>query len=312
MKKRTRIKKRFWVYISILLLLLLSIGIWSMSSEAVRTVDLEFHVISTEIPVEVIFIRDEEIIRSPGMGHISFGGLVEGERVRVNQQVATVSTQTFEGTINQTPIITDSAGVLSFYIDGFEDLLLGRQMGELDLIEIKNRDFGQYREYRNEGDLIAGGTPVLRIINPFSDVNFILYFPKNYVIKHGFELSELENNNIILENDMNEHRVSITSVGFSEESVFCSGRVIGHGEDFYNIRKGRFTLVLDRLEGYLVAKEAIVYNVEGESGVFIRTCTFSRTPYNWVSVDILERFSDKALITLEDSGYPVVINPHVL
>ena len=312
MKKRIRIKKRVWVFLSILLLILLFNVNWPISDQNVRTVNLELRVVSTQFPVEVIFIRDEKIIRSPNMGQIFFGGLVEGERVRVNQQVAVVYNQTFEGTINQTAITTDSAGVLSFYIDGFEDLLSGRQMSELDLTEIINRDFAQYREYRSEGDIIAGGTPILRIINHFSDVNFILYFPQDYVIRHGFELSELEDNNILLKSDMDEYRISITSVGFSGKNIFGSGRVIGSGEDFYNIRKGRFTLVLDRLEGYLVAKEAIVYNAEGEPGIYIQIRMPPVSRYRWVSVDVLKTFPNEALIIFGNSRYPVVINPQVL
>ena len=310
LKKKVKIKKRFWVFLSILLLFLFSV-IWSVSNQNVRVVNLEPYLMSTQFPVEVIFIRDEKIVRSPSMGQISFGNLVEGERIRVNQQLATISAQTFEGGLNQTSIIAESAGTVSFYIDGFEDFFLGRQLGEIDLIELKNRDFNQYMGYRSEGDLIAGGTPILRIINHFSDVNFILYFPKSYVIANGFELSELENNNIILKNGMNEYKINITEVGFSGESVFCYGILIGSGEDFYNIRKERLTLVLYRIEGYLVAKDTIVYR-EGEPGVFIQSRALPTTRYRWVNVDVLEVFSDQALITFEASGYPVVINPQVL
>lgn len=311
MKKKLRIKKRAWIAMSILLLILLFTGIWFASNEVVRTVKPEFHVISTEFSVEAILIRDEKIIRSPNMGHISFDGLSEGERIRVNQQIATVTNQTLEGINNQIEIIADSAGIVSFYTDGFEEFLRDRQIGDIDLIEIKNRDFDQYRGRRNDGDLIAGGTPILRIINPFSDVNFILFFPKEYVIRQGFELSELRENSIILKNDMNEYRVSITDVGFSEESIFCFGRVINPGEDFHNVRRESFTLVLDRLAGYLISEEAIVY-VEGEPGVYIQTRTLTRSSYNWVSVEILERVSDKVLLTREISGHSVVINPQVL
>lgn len=296
---------------SILLLALLFTGIWSVSSEVVKVVKPEFHVISTEFPVEVILIRDEKIIRSPSMGRISFGGLSEGERIRVNQQIATVTNQTFEGINNQIAIIADSSGVVSFYTDGFEEFLRGRQIGDIDLIEIKNRDFDQYLERRNEGDLIAGGTPIFRVINPFADVNFILFFSKDDVIRLGFELSELESNTIILKDEMNEYRISITNVGFSEESVFCSGRIINPGEDFHNMRRGEFTLVLDSLAGYLISAEAIVY-VEGEPGVYIQRRTLTRSSYNWVNVEILGRFSDEVLLTREISGYSVVINPEVL
>jgi len=306
-KKKSRIKKG-WIYLAVLLILLFLIkGIWSISSKAVKTVNLELKVISTEFPAEVIFIRDEMLIRSPNKGHISFEDLSEGERVRVNQHVATLTTQTFQGNLKHTPITTSNAGVLSFYTDGFEEVFKGKQIGELDLLELKKKDFGQYREYKNEGELVEEGAPVLKIINPFSDVNFILYFPQEYVIKHGFELLELKDMPLILKNDRNEYRISTTNMGLSGKDVFCFGRVLDRKEDFYNIRKERFTLVLDRQEGYLVSKQAIVY-IEDEPGVFIQT----HASYDWVSVDILRNLSDKALIMLEDPGYPVVINPQVL
>ena len=306
-KKNTRIKKG-WIYLTVLLLLLFFIkGFWSISSKSVKTVNLELKVISTEFPVEVIFIRDEKIIKSPGKGHIFFEDLIEGERVRVNQQVATLITQTFEGNLKQTPITISNAGVLSFYTDGFEELFRGKEIGELNLMEIKKKDFGQYRKYKNEGELVEEGTPVFKIINPFSDVNFILYFPQEYVIKHGFEFLELKEMPLLLKSDRNEYRISIINMGLSENDVFCFGRVLDHKEDFYNIRKERFTMVLDRQEGYLVSKQAIVY-VENEPGVFIQT----HASYDWVSVDILKNLSDKALVMLEDPSYPVVINPQVL
>jgi len=308
LEKKVRVKiKKGWIFLAVLLLLLLFIGIRPTSGETVKTVNPEFQVISTEFPVDVIFSRDEEVIRSPGRGQVFFEDLIDGERVRVNQQVATLVTQTFDGVLERKPITISNAGVLSFYTDGFEELLWGRQIGELDLIGVKNRNFGQYMEYKSEGAFVEQGTPIFRIINPFSDVNFILYFPKGYVIKNGFELSELESNSLILKSDSDEYRISITNVGLAGESVFCSGRVLSNRGDFFNIRKERFILVLERQEGYLISKEAIVYEEEGEPGVFIQ----NRRSYDWVRVDILKVLSDKALIAPERPG-SIVINPQVL
>jgi len=308
---KVKIKKRAWIFLSILLILLLYV-IWSISNQTTRTVKLEPYIISTEFPAETIFIRDEKIIRSPGMGQIFFEDFAEGERIGINQKLAIVDAQIFEGSVNQMSIIAESAGILSFYIDGFEEVFSGRQFNEIDLTEIKNSDFGQYKEYVSDGDLIAGGRPIFRIINPFSDVNFILYFPKDYVIRHGFELSELKDNSIILKNGMNEYEVRITEIEFSGESIFCFGRVLNQGSDFHNIRRESFTLVLDRLRGYMITKEAIIYNAEGEPGVFIQTRALPTTRHRWVRVDILEEFSNNVLINFDNSGHPVVINPQTL
>lgn len=306
-QKNKRIKK-IWIYMVVLFLLLVLIqSFWSVSNKSVKTVNLELKVIATEFPVDVIFIRDEKIIRSPGKGYIYFEDFIEGERVRVNQQVATLITQNFEGNFKQTPIITSKAGVLSFYTDGFEELFAGKQIGQLNLMEIKKKDFGQYKEYKNEGDLVEEGTPVFKIINPFADVNFIMYFPQENVIKHGFELLDLKEMPLILKSDSNEYKITITNMGLSEKDVFCYGKVMDYKQDFYNIRKERFVLVLERQKGYLISKEAIVY-IENEPGVFIQT----HSSYDWVVVDIIKTLSDKVLVMLEDPSYPVVINPQVL
>ena len=297
-----------WVYLVVLLILLLFfISIWFNSKDTVRTVSLERQTISIELPVEVVFIRDEDIIRSPGRGRISFGDINEGERVRVNQQLATINARTLEGNLSQTPVITGISGVISFQTDGFEGLLLGMQNGDLNLVEVKNKDFDQYKDYKNEGDFVETGAPVFRIINPFSDVNFILYFPKDYVIKHGFELSELMNRPLRLRSNDDEYRINTAYMRLSEEGIFCSGIIFDRRENFFNIRKDRFTLSIIGPEGYLVSRQAIVYDGE-EPRVFIQT----RNSYDWVKVDILRNLSDKVLIMFEEADFPIVINPQVL
>ncbi|KUO52469.1 MAG: hypothetical protein APF76_05395 [Desulfitibacter sp. BRH_c19] len=301
-------KKMGWIYLFILgLTVCIITSISAISNKTVKTINPELEAITTELLAEAVFIRDERTIKSPNKGQISYEDLQEGERVRVSHQIATITAQTLEGKQNYIPVTTNSAGVLSFYPDGFEEVLSGKPMGELNLLEVKKINSGQYSDQEKDRQIVEEGTPIFKIINPFSDVNFILYFPQSEILDIGRDPLELKDAPLTLSNGDSEYRINISDIGFAGKDVFCFGVILNNKEDFYSIRKADFRLIIDTKEGYLIDKEAIVI-IDEEPGIYIH----KGDSYNWVPVEVLKTLPDKSLIMFDDYLYPIVINPQVL
>lgn len=303
-KKKPK-EKRGWIKLSIFILAIFIVtNIMAISNKTVKTINPQLEIVSTELSAQAIFIRDETVIVSPNKGQISYEDLQEGERVRVNHKLATITAQTLEGKTNYMSVTTNRAGVLSYSPDGFEEVLSGKNMSELNLLEIKQTNFEQYIYQKRDRELVEEGTPIFKVINPFADVNFILYFPQSYILELGMDPLELKNLPLVLSNEDDEYMIRIIDIGFAGKDIFCYGLIINNKEDFYSIRRDDFRLVIDVQEGYLTPLNTIVFKDE-EPGVYIQ----KDGSYDWVPVEILKKFPDKIMIMLNDHEYPIVINP---
>lgn len=306
-KKKIKSKKGL-VYLLILISILIFVkSVWSITTKTIKTQVLELEVVTTKFLVDAIFIKDEDIVKSPIKGNLSFSELKEGERVRVGQEIAIIDFQSFEGIQKQVVVTTSQAGIISLAIDGFEETLKGKGIGELDLSELKKMDFNKYFNDKKDSRAVEEGTPIFKLISPFSDLNFIIYLPQKELADSGIDPFTLKDLPLTMENNGKQYQITILDVGFADEDVFFSGKFLRDKEDFYSSRKTQLELIVDSIDGYYVPLQAVVM-VNDDAGVYVQ----KNKTYTWVPVDILKTFDDKYFIQIEDNEYPVVINPQNL
>ncbi len=301
-------KKKFpkgWLYLAFIFgVILLFASFWQISTKGIKTQELKWQVIKTNLSADWIFLRDEKIVAAPAKGYVTFNELSEGERVRVGQHIATINADGMDGRVHSWDMVTEWAGVFSYRIDGFEETFSNKELKDFNLLEIKRLKFDNHN---NKKDYVEQGEPVFRIINPFSDVNFIVMFPLKDILELGIDPSDLKSISPMLVDNEQNYKIAITEVNLAGESVFCFGNILGDGRNFYNVRKGNYELLLDSSQGYLVPNSAVVYSDE-EPGVYIH----DGNSFEWVPIDIINTYSDEYLIDMELSEGHVVINPLAL
>ncbi|MEW6623159.1 MAG: HlyD family efflux transporter periplasmic adaptor subunit [Bacillota bacterium] len=303
MKKKSGIKKIWIMLIFILGIIFFLISCWLVSSKTVKTVFLEWHSIQIDFPVEIVFIREERAVKAPIKGYVVRQDINDGERVRVGQTVATINAKSIDGQSHHFSVVSEWAGTLSFAVDGFEETFNGKGIRDFNLAEIKKLNF---ERSKSEGELVEKGEALFKIIDSFRDVNFIMYFPHKHLLANVIDPQLLLEGPLLIFSEEKHYGVQVTDINYAGEDVYCFGKILEAPEDFFNVRKGKYMLMVREYEGYLVDNSALTM-LDDVPGVYYQVSN----NYEWTPVEIIYQNSNKTLIRFDKEKHPVVINPEV-
>jgi len=233
--------------------------------------------IQKTLAVNGVIVRNEKLVSAPRSGKLKVIA-AEGERVRVGQIVAQVivpslDSKTGEAVFN---IITPSAGLVSYHLDGLEEIFTPVRIKELDLNKIDTIK-SELRQML-PGNQVEAGKPVLKVVNNLDFLNIVA------TVQEGMVLQKNKSKTILLALGEDDNDLSQGTI--LEENFHGQPNQILLGIKDYDVRMlvGRqidFKLVTERYTGYILPASAIV-SKDGENGIF----TVYEERVKWKKVEV--------------------------
>ena len=247
------------------------------------------------------FIQAEEsLITAESSGQVDIV-VEEGKRVPKNHEVFSITTTYDEGSSKTKPYYAPISGIVSYYIDGYENMSDIDAIKDLDFRSIYEETFNSEGNNRANGDAVAGEVYAKVIDNLKTTYIYMSYSPEDNkifnetgdVVRIRFpELNESTTGTVeeIIENGAGHEFCKIALGPVSEK--FLTNRVVQ--AELYQVQTA--TLDLDR--------SALVMN-DGEVGVYI----VSNGKVQWQSVSVLEVNGDRVECETLPEGTIVVLTP---
>jgi len=257
-------------------------------------------VIQSTVPASGIFVRNEKVVYAPKTGKLKVI-IPEGERVRVGETVAqavapSLKSKTGEALFN---ITAPRAGIVSYRLDGLEDVYSPAKISELDLSKVQTIE----NELRKTmaGGQVEEGKPVLRIVSNLEPIYIIGTISGNPASLGGDEAKS------ILVSFAPDEKVShalILEKGFREQADTFLLSLSDYPDKLLTGRRHDFWIVTERFEGYYVPVSAIVRK-DGKDGIY----TVYKERVKWKSVEIKGQADEKVAISGVTSVTKVILNP---
>ncbi|KJS11533.1 MAG: hypothetical protein JL56_01975 [Desulfotomaculum sp. BICA1-6] len=254
---------------------------WAKSAVLQRMLDIRFMArdeITETAPASGLLIRTEESFKASAPGEVELK-VRDGERLRVGTPLAEIKG------VSQSTVWSPRAGIFCTHVDGLENLLLPEMIGELDLMAVENIkplappadntvDSGQYF-----GKVVDNLQPLFMHVqweNQGSEAarSFRTGETVHFVYK-GQELAG-----------------QVKDVRSAGSDVYLVVEMRDYPDEFVHLRNLHMELVIRRLSGWLVPREAVVFK-DGEPGIYVAL----RQRVNWVPVSVNDRLDDTVSIT---------------
>ncbi|PKM81657.1 MAG: hypothetical protein CVU89_07835 [Firmicutes bacterium HGW-Firmicutes-14] len=257
-------------------------------------------VIQTTIPAEAILIRNERALNAPGSGRLKVI-VPEGERVRVGQVVAQVVSPSIESSTGEIllNISAPMAGVVSYRLDGLEEIYTPGNVHELDLEKVIS--FPSDTRQILAGSRVEGGEPVARIVNNLDP----LYIFGEVSGDIGTGIKENDSLSISFNNDDKDlYRATLVKKNLREKSGRILLSIPYYEKELVTARRTKFWIVTDRHEGYYVPAQAIVKK-DGTDGIY----TVYKEQVKWKQVEIIARIGENVAVSGVTPDIKVILNP---
>ncbi len=258
-------------------------------------------VIQTSVKASGVIVRNERVVPAPRTGRLKV--LVpEGQRVRVGETVAKVVVPSLDSKTGETlfNITAPQAGIVSYYLDGLEELYSPKNLKELDLNKVETIK-SEPRQVL-PGSEVEEGRPVLKIINNLEPIHIIAE------IADGQKLSEKsEKKAFLLSFGSAEGKTSAAHLlarNFRGKANQILLRLADYNESLATPRRFDFDLITERFAGYVVPAKAIVRK-EGKDGIYI----VYKERVRWKKVDISGMAEEKVVISGVTPDIKVILNP---
>lgn len=157
-----------------------------------------------------------------------------------------------------TQLVTTEAGILTYYIDGYEDVLSYGNIANLNLSELLANELEAYMpasHYVNRGDVVA------KLINDNEYYLLIIAEPNEY---NRFDVYQ----DIIVDIDGREISGTIENFIASDDKVGIAILVDEYVDDFYKRRKINVKIKQETYQGLSVEKSSIMKTEDG-FGVYV-------------------------------------------
>jgi len=254
---------------------------WAKSAVLQRMLDIRFMArdeITETAPASGLLIRTEESFKASAPGEVELK-VRDGERLRVGTPLAEIKG------VSQSTVWSPRAGIFCTHVDGLENLLLPEMIGELDLMAVENIkplappadntvDSGQYF-----GKVVDNLQPLFMHIQ---------WEHQGSETSRAFRTGET----VHLVYKGQELAGQVKDVRSTGNDVYLVVEMRDYPEEFVHLRNVNLELVIRRLSGWLVPREAVVFK-DGEPGVYV----VLRQRVNWVPVSVNDRLEDTVSIT---------------
>ena len=256
-------------------------------------------VLQTTVQAKGLLIRNEKIVPAPRTGTLKVIA-AEGERVRVGGLVAQVVVTSLDSKTGETVfnITAPKAGLVSYHLDGLEDIYTPKTIKELDLNKtdtIKTTPL----EY-TPGSHVEEGKPVLKIVNNLEPVSIIaslsgeLKLPKGQkklLISFGSDETGSSQGTLVDQKFRGKTNQILFSIA-SYDNVLTVPRKLD------------FKIIAERFEGYVLPASAMVQK-EGKDGIF----TVYKERVKWKKVGVVGKVQEKVVISGVTPDIKVILNP---
>jgi len=268
---------------------------WAKSAVLLRMLDIRFMArdeITETVPASGLLIRTEEPFKALASGELELKAR-DGERLRVGTPLAEIKG------VGQSTVWSPRAGIFCTHVDGLENLLVPEMIGELDLLAVE--DIEQVAPPTD--NMVDSGHFFGKVVDNLQPMFIHIQWDNQ-----GSEASQAfrTGETAYLVYKGQELEGQIKDVRSTGSDVYLVVEMGDYPDEFVHLRNVNLQLVIRKLSGWLVPKEAVVFK-DGEPGIYIAL----RQRVNWVPVSVNDRLDDTVSITgsnLSDA-LRYIINP---
>lgn len=258
-------------------------------------------IVQAAVPVQGILVRDEIPVTAPKAGLLKVI-VPGGERVRVGQVVAQVVAVSLDSHSGEKVynITAPRAGIVSYHLDGLEEVYSRKNIDELDLEKVQTLQ-AEVKQVL-PGNQVEAGKPVFKIVNNLEPL-FVITDVSDKV-----KLADMEKGSTVLlslgsdEKDVSRAVLSEKNFGGSSDRLLLS--LSSYANNMIAPRTVEFEVITERYEGFFIPAGAIVRK-EGQDGIF----TVYKERVRWKGIEIQGRIGDKVVINGVTADLKVVLNP---
>ena len=248
------------------------------------------------------FIQAEESLITAKASGSAKAAAEEGERIPKNHEVFSVTTTDENGKEHTEPYYAPISGIVSYHIDGYENMSDIDEIKDLDFRSIYEETFTESRETNAEHEAVAGEVYAKVIDNlktayiymPYNDEDNYFFNEEGDTFRIRFpELNESTTGTVeeIIENGDGKKFCKIALGPVSE--TFLTNRVVQ--AEIYQVE----TATLD------LQKDVLVYN-DGDPGVYI----VSGGVVQWQAVTVISEGDDRVECETLPEGTVIILTPN--
>jgi len=249
-------------------------------------------------------IRDELIINAPATGTIR-NPISPGEKVAKDAVLFEVITT--GGTALQAgePIQVKApvSGVVSYITDGLEEFFQPNELQTLDMRKIEKLEAEVVDN--SKSDVVVKGERFCKIVNNLQGIQIYMEFPLDI-----FKKPLRKNQKLTLRFSELDKEISVAVIDL--KGINNTAQVlVKMPETWYsliNVREVPIQIILDKQEGVLVPKTALIGNDQKETGIYSLREGF----VFWQSVNIIEEKENKVLIKGLEPLTEIILNPRLV
>jgi putative membrane fusion protein len=258
-------------------------------------------IIQVKVPAQGILIRDEVVVNAPRNGILRVIAH-EGERVRVGAVLAQVVVASLDSKTGETifNIVAPEAGIVSYFVDGLENVYSPKNLTELDFNKIDT--IKSEPRIIMPGSQVEEGKPVCKIVNNLVPMKIlavtgeVLKFPDKPQ-RNKVELT-------LSNNDQQVYQALLMEKAFRGNANQILFNVDNYDEHLMVVRKQELIVTTARYEGYIIPTGALVRK-DGKDGIF----TIFKERIQWKNVEIEGIYQEKAVISGITPDIIVIIHP---
>ncbi len=265
-------------------------------TQVIKTQPAEQGVLSSNYTGSAIILRKETVVTASEAGSVK---RLVPEATRVATGTAIVQ---IEGAVNpgtdqgQVVLLSPAAGIVSFYLDGWEGILTPKNVDKMDLAGLfKTVD---KNPPDNTPPVINDGEPVFKIIDNLVDPDLVTRLdalPSDLPVGSEVDLQWTGGGS-------GEGR--LLSLDTTSGAAIAVVELKESNQDLSNVRTMDITMVKKQYEGILIPASALV-SMGNDQGVYIR----SPLGFHFFKVQVLGTLGNEAALQGIPPGAEVVVNP---
>ena len=272
MQKRKKVKaKKILLSLFIIAVLVLSVIIYiypMVTGALAQTSIVEYGNLQVTARATCYFIRDENVVTAASSGNIQYY-FEEGELVRKETKVLDIVP-------GGGSYVTNENKVISYYIDGYEDLFSPENMASLKKDAVESLDI-QMNDTRR--DYAVAGEPVYKEMD--NSVWYVALWPKSEdVIKYK------KGGPVYLNLPLGQVKGTTYDIIDSGDSWLVLLQFNRYYEDLPKLRKLDAEIITSNYEGLIIANRSITTK-DGKPGVYVKDISgeFIFTPVSVIASD---------------------------
>lgn len=261
-----------------------------ISGSLTETAVLSYGRLSVSNEAECLIVRSEKVYTAKRGGEISYY-VKEGDKTRKGVKILDI----YGGGSNDA-YYCESTGFVSYYTDGFEDILTPETLEQIEPGDYISTEEKEARYSPNIADRSASsaneGDPVYKLIS--SDSWYVAAFvPMSYAQNYEWNRSVT-----VAFSDGTEMPGVISSTVEKGDLLLAVIQIKQYYPEFAKLRMEHVTIITQNNEGLLVPNSAIAEE-DGKKGVYVKDINGD---YNFTRVNIIVSTDTESLLTPDSFG----------